>query len=98
MHDFWTIPTVNMAYARSPNYLNMMAGKIWNTNIQSCGGCIVAFAIAVRCFCPHKFTSPFLFLTRGLSIFIQVSYLLLQILLITPHSIVNKIGKTFVFN
>ena len=27
MHEFWTVPTSNMAYIRSQTYTNMVAGK-----------------------------------------------------------------------
>ena len=41
MHECWTILAANMMYTRSQNYTNMVVDKKWNTNIQSCGYCIV---------------------------------------------------------
>ena len=39
MHEFWTIPIVDMMYTKSQNYTNMVIDNTWNTNIQSCDSC-----------------------------------------------------------
>lgn len=63
---YWTIIAANVTYIR------LLITHVWwlantNTNIWSCGHRVVAFAIDIRCFCPHKCTSLILFWTSGLS-------------------------------
>ena len=57
MHEFRTIPTVNVTYIRSQNYTSMVVGEHGIRTFEVCGCCVVAFVITVWCFRPHKCAS-----------------------------------------
>ena len=61
MHEFWTIPTATIMISRSQIPCKFGGWQTWNTNINSCGCCVLYVVIVVRCFCPSKCTSFILF-------------------------------------
>ena len=61
MHDFWTIPTVNMTYTRLGTYTNMVVGKHGIQNIQSSG--LLLLLLFFDIFVPTS-AHPLLFLDK----------------------------------
>ena len=63
MHDFWTIPTVNMTYTRLQNYTNMVVGKHRIQTFEVVVGVLLLFLLSLDVFVPTS-AHPLLFLDK----------------------------------
>ena len=70
MHELWIVPTANMTFSTIlQNHANMIVD---NTNIQSCGCCVVALLFSCNMFVPTS-GHLLLFWTSGLSKYTEMS-------------------------